>query len=95
MSLTQSDLGEIRMIVREEVDSAIETKVKPLIKPLADEIQALRNDVKEIYDMISDLEARIMPDKEFQKLSVENQVLTLDKDIHIVAKHIGVALPRQ
>ncbi len=49
MSLTQTDLQEIRDIVH----STVQAIVDPLIEPLVNEIHALRIDVKEIYAMSS------------------------------------------
>lgn len=45
MSLTQEDLLQIRTLVREEVTSVVSRE----LEPLRGEIQALRNDIKEIY----------------------------------------------
>lgn len=44
MSLTTDDLQQIRNIVEHAV------------QPLQDEIAALRNNIKDIYDMITDLQ---------------------------------------
>lgn len=44
MSLTTGDLRQIRGVVEEVIDSRLE--------PIVGEIQALRNDIKEIYDTI-------------------------------------------
>ena len=51
MSLTRTDLEEITAIVRSSV--SIE------IRPIKDELQAIRNDIKEIYDRLSLLENRV------------------------------------
>lgn len=53
MSLTQSSLQEIRSIVRS------------VVEPLASEIKATRNDIKDIYDIISGLQSATITDKEF------------------------------
>jgi len=86
MSLTQSDLQEIRTIVRDEVHRSIE--------PLENEIKALGNDIKEIYDMIAELQSGTITDKEFKKKSVEEKLLTLNAELLATAKQAGVSLPR-
>jgi hypothetical protein len=55
MSLTTDDLTQIRTIVREEVDSIVTVKLQPLetgIDTLSGKVEALENNVKEIYEMI-------------------------------------------
>jgi hypothetical protein len=63
MSLTASDLDEIRNIV----ESALTRQTDKAIKPIQGEIEALRNDIAEIYDMIADLQKGSIVDKTFQK----------------------------
>jgi hypothetical protein len=48
VSLTRSDLQEIRAMVK--------SAVEPLLKPLSGETQSLRSDIKEIYGMIAELQ---------------------------------------
>lgn len=86
MSLTQGDLQEIRSIVRGVVE--------PLITPLANEIQALRNDIKEIYAMIAELQSSTITDKNFKKRSIEEKLLTLNAELLAAAKQAGITLPR-
>lgn len=87
MSLTQDDLQEIRGVVQ--------SVVEPLIKPLSNEIQALRNDIKDIYDMISELQSSTITDKEFKKRSLEEKLLTLNAELLAAAKQAGITLPRE
>ncbi len=87
MSLTQSDLQEIRSIVQGVIE--------PHIKPLAGEIKALRNDIKEIYDMISEIQSAPITDKAFKKRSLEEKLLTLNTELLAAAKQAGITLPRQ
>lgn len=82
MGLTQNDLQEIRSIVQAAVD------------PLANEIKALRNDIKEIYDMIADLQKSAITDEEFQKRTLEEKLLTLNAELLAAAKQAGISLPR-
>jgi len=86
MSLTQSDLQEIRSIVQ--------SVVEPLLEALANEIKALRNDIKEIYQMIADLQSATITDKEFQQRSIEEKLLILNAELLAAAKQAGITLPR-
>lgn len=82
MSLTQTDLQEIKNIVSE------------VMKPLNDEVLALRNDIKDIYNMISELQTSTITDKKFNKLTLEKKLLTLNAELLATAKQAGVTLPR-
>ena len=82
MSLTANDLNEIRTIINEAMN------------PLQNELRALRNDIKEIYSMLSSLEAQVIPDKQFQKLTIEEKLLKLNTELLSAAKQAGISLPR-
>lgn len=82
MSLSGDDLQSIRSIIREEV------------APVSGELEALRNDIKEIYDMISALEKRTNPTRDFNKLTIEQKLLKLNSELLMAAKQAGVNLPR-
>ncbi len=82
MSLTSTDLADIRSILKEE------------FRPLQGELEALSNDIKEIYSMISDLRNKTLPEKQFQKLSVEQKLLKLNSELLFAAKQAGIQLPR-
>lgn len=90
MSLTNEDLVQIRDIVEGVFDRKIE--------PVLGEIQALRNDIKEIYDMLADLNKRISEksilDPAFVELSEKEQLLRLNDILISTAKRLGVELPR-
>lgn len=87
MSLTGEDLLQIRVIVEDVFDRKIE--------PIAAEIKGLRNDVKEIYDMLAKLEDKtVTADESLQKLPVKEQVLRLNAAIVALAQKEGVTLPR-
>ena len=61
MGLTTNDLEEIRNIV----ESALNKQNVKVIKPLQVELIAIRNDIKDIYLMISDLQNSTITDKKF------------------------------
>jgi hypothetical protein len=98
MSLTTEDLTQIRTVVREEVDSIVTVKLKPLqenIRELKGQVEALENDIKEIYTMLSHMEKLPMPDKEFQKISIEHKLLKLNGQLLAAAREAGITLPRE
>lgn len=66
MSLNSTDLADIRGVLKEE------------LKPLQGELEALKNDIKDIYEMISSLEHSVITDKAFEKLSLERKILMLN-----------------
>ena len=45
--------------------------LKEELHPLRGELVVLGNDIKEIYNMISDLQNKTLPERQFLKLSVE------------------------
>ncbi|HJP81180.1 MAG TPA: hypothetical protein VJ841_02200 [Candidatus Saccharimonadales bacterium] len=98
MSLTSSDLNEIRNIVESVVSNVVESVVSrqldERLRPLQGEIEALRNDVKEIYGMIAELQSKIEPDSTFQKMTIEQKLLKLNTELLAAAKQAGISLPR-
>jgi hypothetical protein len=86
MSLTATDLKEIRNIVKSSL--SIE------LKPIKDELDMLRNDIKEIYFMIADIQHSSITDKDFKKLSLEKKLLTLNTELMSAARKAGITLPR-
>ena len=89
MSLSANDLNEIRNIV----DSAIDKQSRELIRPIQDELHALRSDVEEIYGMIFDLKRSVISDKSFEKLSLEKKILIIHSELMSAAKQAGIKLP--
>jgi hypothetical protein len=77
MSLTSEDLSQIRSIVEE------------VVFPLKGEIEVLRNDIKEIYDMLADLQKHSITDTSFRKLSVEEKLLKLNAELLSAASKQG------
>jgi hypothetical protein len=86
MTLTSSDLEEIKNIVRSSMSVEL--------KPIKDELEMIRNDIKEIYFMIAELQRATITDKEFRKLSLEKKLLTLNAELISAAKQAGITLPR-
>ncbi|HSW98392.1 MAG TPA: hypothetical protein VLF71_00995 [Candidatus Saccharimonadales bacterium] len=94
MNLTNDDLQAIRDIIKDEVSSIVRSTVKEELRPISGELEALRNDIKEIYDMLSGLESKIAPDAQFTKLSLEQKLLKLNSELLAAAKQAGISLPR-
>lgn len=81
MSLTQSDLAQIESLLDKKLD------------PVLGKLEALENDVKEIYYMIAKLEKSESVSNKFSKLSVEQKILKMYKELKQTAKEAGVNLP--
>jgi peptidoglycan hydrolase CwlO-like protein len=80
MSLSYDDLQAIRKVVEETVD------------PIKGELEALGNDIKEIYEMISS--SQKSPEHAIaQKRSLEEKILELHSELVEAAKQAGVRLP--
>ena len=90
MSLTTNDLNEIRDII----ESALTRQSSEIIKPIQNELQALRSDIREIYDMLSELESKVAPNEQFSKLTLEQKLLKLNSELLAAAKQAGISLPR-
>jgi Skp family chaperone for outer membrane proteins len=90
MSLTTDDLNEIRNVI----ESALTRQSSEIIKPIQNELQALRSDIKEIYDMLAGLENKVTPETQFNKLSLEEKLLKLNSELLAAAKQAGISLPR-
>jgi len=94
MSLTTTDLRQIRVLVREEMDSIISTRIDPRFDTLEGHLEALENDIKEIYEMISGLHKLTRQVAHFEKYDLEQKILTSYKDLLSLAKEAGVELPQ-
>ncbi|MGF7229032.1 MAG: hypothetical protein ACQR33_03540 [Candidatus Saccharibacteria bacterium] len=81
MSLTYDDLQAIRKVVEETVH------------PIKGELEALGNDIKEIYDMIGDIRKLPSTENSFQKLSLEKKILKLHSELIEAANQAGIILP--
>jgi K+/H+ antiporter YhaU regulatory subunit KhtT len=82
MSLTNSDL--------QQIEALLDRKLKPVLGKL----EAIENDVKEIYKMISDLQHSVFTNKSFSEKSVEQKILITHAEIVAIAKQAGVKLPQ-
>lgn len=81
MSLSNEDLQAIRQIVQE------------VITPLEGKLEALENDVKEIYAMLSDLRNKPKSSDISAASNLEEKLLLLHADVLAAAKQAGIVLP--
>jgi Skp family chaperone for outer membrane proteins len=63
MALSSSDILEIRNVIKEE------------LQPVIGKLEAIRNDIEEIYDTLADLRHSAITDRKFQRLSVKKNYL--------------------
>ena len=82
MSLTQSDLQQIEAIFDKK------------LAPVFGKLEELENDVKEIYNMIKELQHSAITDSNFRKLPAKERILILHAEVVAAAKELGVSLPR-
>ncbi len=90
MNLTSDDLHEIRNVI----ESALTRQSSEIVKPIQNELQGLRSDIKEIYDMLSELESKVGLGEQFSKLTLEQKLLKLNTELLAAAKQAGISLPR-
>ena len=81
MSLSYDDLQAIRQIVEKTVN------------PIRGDIEALSNDIKDIYGMIAELQKTVGSTEPFQKLSIEKKILRMHTELVEAARQAGVTLP--
>ena len=86
MSLTHEDLQQIGVLLEDKLDRKLE--------PIINELKALREDIKEIYNMIAELERGVITDKNFNRKSLEEKLLILNSELLAAAKQAGITLPR-
>lgn len=101
MSLTKDDISQIRTIVREEVRAEVRTEVAAQLAPINEKldnligrITAIENDIRDIYQMIAELQRLQGPTARFEKLTLEQKLLKLNTELLAAAKQAGITLPR-
>ena len=96
MSLTAEDLTQIRSIFREE-NKSIHDEIQALhndIKEIYDELAAIKRGIKQINNGLDNIERKVLPDKEFARLTTEEKLLRINTELLTAAKELGVELPR-
>lgn len=97
MSLTAEDITQIRRVISETVRDEVSSQlisVHDKLDRLEGKLEALENDVKEIYKMLTDIQKQTSADKTFMKLSVEAKLFRLNAELLAAAKQAGITLPR-
>lgn len=125
MSLTKQDLVDIRGVVLDALDVAVNPrldviesdidelktdvselksdfselksdmrKVKKSLENLEGRVEALESDVREIYLMQKNLQKSQAPNKQFNKLTLEQKLLKINAELLATAKEAGISLPR-
>ena len=77
--------------------TSIETDVrdiKQITHTMNWQIEAMTNDIKELYDKIYKKPNRVLIDQQFSRLSDTDKVLVLNQEILKMAKKLNVELPR-
>ncbi len=80
MSLTYEDLQAIRTVVEDTVN------------PVVGNIEALSNDIKEIYEMLADIQKE-SSNSTFKKTTLEDKILRLHTELVDAAKQANITLP--
>jgi uncharacterized protein (UPF0335 family) len=73
--------------------TSVTALVREEIKSFIDEIEALRNDIKEIYDMIVDLQKSQDSSKHLKKMTVEEKILKVHAELVGTARQAGLTKP--
>lgn len=81
MSLSYEDLQAIRKVVEET------------IHPVRGDIEALTNDVKEINEMLAELQKNPEGSESLEKLNIEKKLLKLHTELVEAVRQAGVILP--
>lgn len=93
MGLTTTDTENIRLIVREEIQSMLSSEVTPHLENIEGKLVALENDIKDIYEMTTDLQKLTRQVARFEKYDLEQKVITAYKDILAIAQQQNIKLP--
>lgn len=92
--LTLNDLEQIRTVISDEVNSIMTTRVDPQLHEIKDDLESLNNDIKDIYEMISEFQKLERQVAHFEKYDLEQKILNSYKNILALAKEAGIKLPR-
>ena len=81
----QNELAAIRNDLKEIYDRLISLETR---------MTNMEGRMTNMEGRMTRLESKIMPDKEFEKLTVKQKLLRLNSELLIAAKQAGVSLPR-
>ena len=91
-----SELKEDVSGLKEDVSSLKSDmrEVKDRLGRVEGELQALTNDIKEIYDVIYNKPNKTLMSASFAKMSSKEKLLVINEELLKIAKDTGVVLPR-
>lgn len=91
-----SELKEDVSGLKEDVSSLKSDmrEVKDRLGRVEGELQALTNDIKEIYDVIYSKPNKTLMSASFAKMSSKEKLLVINEELLKIAKDTGVVLPR-
>jgi uncharacterized coiled-coil protein SlyX len=92
MGKQERTTNELRDELRASATS-LHRRIDEVETNLTGKIEALENDIKEIYIMIAKLQTLPPAEKKFAKLSLEQKILQSHARIASIAKQAGVTLP--
>lgn len=91
--------AETRPIIQDELRLEIApvsvklTNLSEKVISIDARLEALENDIKDIYQMLKDMKGSTVSDKDFSKLSPKERVLRLNVELLRVAKDLKITLP--
>ena len=85
--LTKTDLSQIKGVVREEVETAVENKLEPIKK----ELFGLTQGVSDLQNSISELDAR-MKNVKIRLDDVGDKVNNVQKDVSHIRKTVDIVI---
>lgn len=91
--------AETRPIIQDELRLEIApvsvklTNLSGEISSIDGRLEALENDIKDIYQMLKDMKGSTISDKDFSKLPPKERVLRLNAELLRVAKDLKITLP--
>ena len=108
MNLTNDDLQaisdlldskierDVRLVMREETKSVVSSELIPIrlkLDTMGHKVEALYNDVKDIYHMISELQKTNQKVASFAQKDLEKKLVETYKELLAIAKSEGIKLP--
>ena len=84
VAVLKSDVSTLKTEMRE---------VKQILHTMDGRMEALENDVRELYGMVADLQKAKKENHKFNKLPLEKKILQTHAELLLVAKEAGVVLP--
>lgn len=91
MDKQEGETNDLRSEMRAGFAS-VNKRIDDLDDKLSGKVEAVENDIKELYAMVAILQNVSMPDKKFAKLSLEQKILQTHAEVVALARQAGVKL---